>query len=167
VLYLGAINDSERCAWEKTISVFDDTQGAERQLALFPADRMPPEGDAEAVQVRLDQLRLENPWQWGGRWPGDHLWCTLHLDDFFGASYEVPLYDFSSTYFDCDAPYDASDPRRFGYSRDKRSDCVQVVVAPVVTPTDRLTAMNRRSPGARGRKCAPACASNQCPRTAV
>ena len=26
------------------------------------------------------------------------------------------------------------DKRRFGYSRDKRSDCVQVVIAPIVTP---------------------------------
>ena len=31
-------------------------------------------------------------------------------------------------------PPDASDPRRFGYSRDKRGDCVQVVGALVVTP---------------------------------
>lgn len=25
VLYLGEINDSQQCAWEKTISVFDET----------------------------------------------------------------------------------------------------------------------------------------------
>jgi transposase len=31
-------------------------------------------------------------------------------------------------------PEDETDPRRFGYSRDKRSDCVQVIVALVVTP---------------------------------
>ncbi len=220
VLYLGEINDSQRYAWEKTISVFDETQGATRQLALFPADRVPPEGGAEAVQVQLDELRLENPRQWGACWLGDHLWHTLHLDDFFGARlpvtregtdwekvlrvltiyrllspgsewrlhrhwfattalgdllgvderavqddtlyrcldlilphkeelfghlrqrwsdlfgarYEVLLYDLTSTYFECDVPPDASDPRRFGYSRDKRGDCVQVVVALVVTP---------------------------------
>ena len=29
---------------------------------------------------------------------------------------------------------DEGDKRRFGYSRDKRSDCVQVVIALVVTP---------------------------------
>jgi len=44
------------------------------------------------------------------------------------------LYDLTSTYFECDVPEDDEDPRRFGYSRDKRGDCVQVVVALVVTP---------------------------------
>jgi len=54
--------------------------------------------------------------------------------DLFGARYEVLLYDLTSTYFECDAPEAESDPRRFGYSRDRRSDCVQVIVALVVTP---------------------------------
>jgi len=59
VLYPGEINDSQqRACGRKTISVFDETQGEARQLALFPTDRVPPEGGAEAVQVRLDQLRL-------------------------------------------------------------------------------------------------------------
>ena len=75
--------------WEKTISVFDETQGEARQLAFFPNDRVPPEGGVEAVQVRLDQLRLENPRQWGACWLADHLWRTLKLGDFFGA--RLPL----------------------------------------------------------------------------
>ena len=54
--------------------------------------------------------------------------------DLFGAKFGVLLYDLTSTYFECDVPEDEKDPRRFGYSRDKRSDCVQVVVALVVTP---------------------------------
>jgi hypothetical protein len=54
--------------------------------------------------------------------------------DLFGARYEILLYDLTSTYFECDVPEDQSDPRRFGYSRDRRSDCVQVVIALVVTP---------------------------------
>jgi hypothetical protein len=54
--------------------------------------------------------------------------------DLFGAKFDVLLYDLTSTYFECDVPVEESDPRRFGYSRDKRSDCVQVVVALVVTP---------------------------------
>lgn len=54
--------------------------------------------------------------------------------DLFGAKFEVLLYDLTSTYFECDVPVDEADPRRFGYSRDKRSNCVQVVVALVVTP---------------------------------
>jgi len=50
----------------------------------------------------------------------------------FQAEFEVLLYDLTSTYFECDPP--AAGKRRFGYSRDKRPDCVQVVIALVVTP---------------------------------
>jgi len=62
----------------------------------------------------------------------DHLterWRTL-----FDAKFEVLLYDLTSTYFESEAPENADDIRRFGYSRDKRSDCVQVVIALIVTP---------------------------------
>jgi hypothetical protein len=54
--------------------------------------------------------------------------------DEFGAKFEVLLYDLTSTYFESDPPFPPEDKRRFGYSRDKRPDCVQVVVALVVTP---------------------------------
>jgi transposase len=54
--------------------------------------------------------------------------------DLFGITYEVLLYDLTSTYFESDPPFPEGDQRRFGYSRDKRSDCVQVVIALVVTP---------------------------------
>jgi hypothetical protein len=52
----------------------------------------------------------------------------------FNARYEVLLYDLTSTYFESDPPDDPHDKRRFGYSRDKRADCVQVLVALVITP---------------------------------
>jgi hypothetical protein len=54
--------------------------------------------------------------------------------DLFNLSFEVLLYDLTSTYFESDPPSDDDDKRRFGYSRDKRSDCVQVVIALIVTP---------------------------------
>ena len=54
-------------------------------------------------------------------------WETL-----FEARFDVLLYDLTSTYFESDPTF--SDKRRFGYSRDKRSDCVQVVIALIVTP---------------------------------
>lgn len=54
--------------------------------------------------------------------------------DLFGAQFEVLLYDLTSTYFESAPPQDETDKRRYGYSRDKRSDCVQVVIALVVTP---------------------------------
>jgi transposase len=54
--------------------------------------------------------------------------------DLFGAAFEVLLYDLTSTYFESAPPDDEDDKRRHGYSRDKRSDCVQVVIAVIVTP---------------------------------
>jgi transposase len=54
--------------------------------------------------------------------------------DLFGAKYEVLLYDLTSTYFESTPPYPEEDKRRYGYSRDKRPDCVQVVIALIVTP---------------------------------
>ena len=54
--------------------------------------------------------------------------------DLFGAEFDVLLYDLTSTYFESDPPADDADKRRHGYSRDKRGDCVQVVIALIVTP---------------------------------
>jgi transposase len=54
--------------------------------------------------------------------------------DLFNLTFEVLLYDLTSTYFESNPPADENDKRRFGYSRDKRSDCVQVVIALIVTP---------------------------------
>ncbi len=54
--------------------------------------------------------------------------------DLFNASFDVLLYDLTSTYFESDPPADEEDKRRHGYSRDHRPDCVQVVIALVVTP---------------------------------
>jgi transposase len=46
----------------------------------------------------------------------------------------VLLYDLTSTYFESEPPFPEDDKRQFGYSRDKRPDCVQVVIALIVTP---------------------------------
>jgi len=54
--------------------------------------------------------------------------------DLFGAKFDVLLYDLTSSYFESSPPQDDEDKRRFGHSRDKRSDCVQVVIALIVTP---------------------------------
>jgi transposase len=54
--------------------------------------------------------------------------------DLFAAQFDVLLYDLTSTYFESDPPFPEGDKRRFGYSRDKRFDCVQVVIALIVTP---------------------------------
>jgi hypothetical protein len=62
----------------------------------------------------------------------DHL--TRRWKDLFNAKFEVLLYDLTSTYFESDPPFGEGDKRKYGYSRDKRFDCVQVVIALIVTP---------------------------------
>jgi len=218
VLYLGEINDGQKAEWCKAIEVFDENGQRATQLALFPEDREAPPLDYDVVQVKLNQLQLRRPRQWGACWLACHLWEQLRLDDFwaeklppsrqgtrwlnvfktlvcyrlidpgsewrlhrewygksamadmlgedfglvqidklyrcldkllahkqelfsflqgrwqalFDARFEILLYDLTSTYFECDAP--ETGKRKFGYSRDKRSDCVQVVIALIVTP---------------------------------
>jgi hypothetical protein len=53
-------------------------------------------------------------------------------EDMFGIEFDVLLYDLTSTYFEglCEQIPKA----KFGYSRDKRSDCRQVIIALIVTP---------------------------------
>jgi transposase len=55
-------------------------------------------------------------------------------EDLFGVKFEVLLYDLTSTYFESDQSVTEGAKRQYGYSRDKRPDCVQVVIALVVTP---------------------------------
>lgn len=217
VLYLGEINASQREAWRKTIEIHDE--GTRRQVALFPAGSMPAD-DVDAIGVRLNELRLERPRQWGACWLALDLWQQLELDSFwrprlrpsregtpwlkvlktlvayrlidpgsewrlhrqwfdasamadlldadfalaekntlyrcldrlvehkdelfkflkrrwgelFGARFDVLLYDLTSTYFETDTERGPEDLRQFGYSRDKRGDCRQVVIALIVTP---------------------------------
>lgn len=54
--------------------------------------------------------------------------------ELFGAKFDVLLYDLTSTYFETDVERGPEDLRQFGYSRDKRGDCRQVVIALIVTP---------------------------------
>jgi len=52
--------------------------------------------------------------------------------DLFGTTFDILLYDITSTYFEGSG---AANPQaRRGYSRDKRPDCVQVCIGLVVTP---------------------------------
>jgi transposase len=52
--------------------------------------------------------------------------------DLFGADFEVLLYDLTSTYFE--GEMEQNPKARRGYSRDGRPDCLQLVIALVVTP---------------------------------
>jgi hypothetical protein len=81
VLYLGEINASQREAWRKTIEVCHPG-GARRQMALFPAGTVPCD-DVDAIGVRLSELRLQRPRQWGACWLALQLWHELDLDAFW------------------------------------------------------------------------------------
>jgi DDE family transposase len=222
VLYLGEISSSQAAVWRKAIEVLDDDAGHPRTMALFPEDRCTAvASDASIVRLRLSDMRLCRPRQWGACWLAGQLWQALQLDrfwadrlapsrkgtrwdqvlqvlvsyrliapgsewklhrdwfgnsamadllgadfglaeshklyachdlllqhkdalfshlmarwrDLFNADFDVLLYDLTSTYFEINASDVAEgDKRRHGYSRDKRPDCPQVVIALVVTP---------------------------------
>jgi len=220
VLYLGEINSSQQEAWRKTIEIFEDGQAKPKTVALFPEDRAVPIRSDEIVQIRLQDLQLKRPRQWGACWLATELYERLELDrfwaqklpesrkgtrwdlvlqtlvtyrllepgsewklhrhwfgatamadllgedfglveshklyecldlllphkqalfhhltgrwkDLFNAKFDVLLYDLTSTYFESNPPFPEEDKRKFGYSRDKRPDCVQVVIALIVTP---------------------------------
>ena len=222
VLYLGEINCSQALAWRRAIEVLDDDTGHPRTLTLFAEDVCAGvASDTSVVQLRLSDMRLCRPRQWGACWLAGQLWRELQLDQFwadrlpasrkgtrwdqvlqvlvayrliapgsewnlhrewfgksamadllgsdfglaaahklyachdfllphkdalfshlmarwrdlFNANFDVLLYDLTSTYFEINASDVAEgDKRRHGYSRDKRPDCPQVVIALVVTP---------------------------------
>jgi hypothetical protein len=59
---------------------------------------------------------------------------TQRWQDRLGVKFEGLLSDLTSTYFESEPPLDPQDKRQQGYSRAKRSDCVQVVMALIVRP---------------------------------
>jgi hypothetical protein len=86
VLYLGEINSSQELSWRKSIEVLEDGADRPRSLALFPEDRC--EGvlpDASVVRLRLSQVRLSRPRQWGACWLAVQLWEELQLARFWRA----------------------------------------------------------------------------------
>jgi len=66
VLYLREINDSQQEAWRRNIEVFEYGKPHPKTIALFPEDRPIPEEEIEAIQVKLNQLQIKRPRQWGG-----------------------------------------------------------------------------------------------------
>ncbi len=59
------------------------------------------------------------------------MWLKQKWADLFAADFEVLLYDLTSTYFEGEMEQNPKAKR--GYSRDGRPDCVQLVIALVVT----------------------------------
>ena len=84
VLYLGEINDSQELAWRRSIEVLEEGAGQPRTLALFPEDRCAAAlADASTLHVKLSQLQLRRPRQWGACWLALTLWRELQLDQFW------------------------------------------------------------------------------------
>jgi len=60
------------------------------------------------------------------------VWLKQKWADLFHADFEVLLYDLTSTYFE--GEMEENPKAKYGYSRDGRPDCLQVVIALVITP---------------------------------
>ena len=219
VLYLGEINSTQAESWRRTIELFEDGKVHPRTVSIFPEDRFEELKDEDIVRIRVKDMQLHRPRQWGACWLGCLLYDQLKLNEFwknrlpqnrkgtrwdailkllviyrliapgsewqlhrqwfeqsamgdllggdfelaeihklyscldhivkhkealfshlterwkdmFNTKFDVLLYDLTSTYFESDTHFPEEDKRKYGYSRDKRSDCVQVVIALVVT----------------------------------
>jgi len=84
VLYLGEINDTQERAWTRLIEVFADGEPKLQTVALFPEDRAAVAVDeASIVRLRLSELSVHRPRQWGACWLALHLWKKLRLDQFW------------------------------------------------------------------------------------
>ena len=71
LLYLGEINDSQELAWRKSIAVLEDGGGGAAHLVRCSREIHRCEGvlpDAAIVRLKLNELRLRRPRQWGGCW---------------------------------------------------------------------------------------------------
>ena len=76
-LYRGEINDGQERTWTKSIEAFFDDDPRPQTVALFPADRV------AVVRLRLAELSLHRPRQWGACWLALHWWRQLELDRFW------------------------------------------------------------------------------------
>src|ERR1700683_1770949 len=78
VLYLGEINSSQAETWRKAVEVLEAEVGGSQTLALFPEDRCEAVADdSSVVRLRLSELRLHRPRQWGACWLAGQLWRGL------------------------------------------------------------------------------------------
>src|ERR1700689_2611052 len=68
VLYLGEINSSQAEAWRRAVEVFDEEAGRARTLALFPEDRCEAPAGDDVIRLRLSEMRLRRPRQFGACW---------------------------------------------------------------------------------------------------
>ena len=83
VLYLGEINDTQKAAWQKSLDVFDEDSGRFTTMSLFPDDREISPSSVDSIQVKLSQMQVCRPRQYGNCWLGCEIWRQLKLDEFW------------------------------------------------------------------------------------
>ncbi|MBI2839286.1 MAG: hypothetical protein HYX75_13300 [Acidobacteria bacterium] len=83
VLYLGEINDSQMESWCRTIEILEHGQVRPTQVALYPGGRRAAALDCEVIHVRMADVELHRPRQWGACWLACELWSWLKLDSFW------------------------------------------------------------------------------------
>src|SRR5215469_8985309 len=86
VLYLGEINDSQQVAWRRSVEIFDQGENVARTVALVAAERQIEQDNQAIVRIRVDEMKLRHPRQWGGCWLACELYHQLELDGFFSQS---------------------------------------------------------------------------------
>lgn len=87
-IYPGELNGRQEASWRKTVELFgaEDDDSTPRQVALFPRDHAPLEPGVDElpiVRVKLSEMSLRRPRQWGACWLGCELWRQLGLDTFW------------------------------------------------------------------------------------
>ena len=76
---------SQELAWRRSIEVLDEQVDRPKTLALFPEDRCEGIGpDASIVRLKLSELRLRRPRQWGACWLALSLWEELQTRSVLG-----------------------------------------------------------------------------------
>ncbi|MFH0981131.1 MAG: IS1634 family transposase, partial [Planctomycetota bacterium] len=83
VLYLGEINDAQERRWRRTVEVFTEGERRPRTLSLFPEDGAVLADEQEVVRLRLAELTVRRPRQWGACWLACQLYQQLGLDRFW------------------------------------------------------------------------------------
>ncbi len=90
VLYLGEINDHQQAGWQKSIEIFEQGQAQPHTVALFPAERAVEVQESDIVRVKLSELQLRRPRQWGACWLVCELYQELGLDEFWAQRCRPP-----------------------------------------------------------------------------
>ena len=85
VLYLGEINSSQAAVWRKAIEVIDEDAGTSADAGAVPRGSTAPRSrpTRRSCRLRLSEMRLCRPRQWGACWLAGQLWRELQLDRFW------------------------------------------------------------------------------------